>query len=980
MSTGNSGCANSVTTIAREKAGDDNVSWNQVVSDVAVAKCNQGIGTTFLNHNGPNSVPTGMDYNVTSPFDTSPNKSSGLSTPATTNEFVAVTNVPMTHKPNLDTPSKSWKRHDPGKDQSPPQIDHNCCYECGDSLDGIFCQQCTCKSCGRSAHYGYNCPSKTPIISNPEPCNQTINELPQTLPSFDPTCYSEGKNSLTCVSKPDFVNDSPNVFNPPPLPPTDSYEFCGNDAYYGYDCPPQVPFIYPEPCYNQDFNFPQNFQIQPPQSPVIHQPPQEASEKILQAKENLMNSVETYLKKFNRISFRETPKVLSLAWEKFFEINQKEKQHPPKDTQDLLRKLLEDVLNINEELAEYINAPSWNRPAFYFNDDDDEEYSFAITPDLPTEKPVDSLIMEDEHLDIIPATKSDELIKSSVKNLVQNPSGSEDSSDGECDLPPYDDSPKNHDLVFSNPLFKIDEDFTSSDESFSEEDVPNENFKIFSNPLLELDEEIISTKVDQIDDEVLENTNSIPSGIEYPCFNVESDLLQSLLYRDTSINDSQKIDSLVEFAGSYLFLESLLYDNSSPRPPEEFNSKNPTESFSPSPIPIKDSDSLMEEIDIFCDGDDSIPPGIESDDFDSESADNSTSLPEFESFHVDFPNSGDSTINVVEDIPIDVPNILPTHPTLHMDFDFIPLAGVSLNQNAPCWESSSFRDSNGVNRPLASIHDSLKIDNVEHVDDLRFNLLSIGQICDNKCRVTFSEHDSEITKNGEVIGIRKKGLYLMKLGNKPQDKICLATIDENSILWHRRLGHANMRLIQSLESKKLVRNLPKLKFNQHFCNACKIRKQAHASHKAKNIVSTTRCLELLHMDLFGPSAVRSYEENLYTLVIVDDSSRYTWTRFLKNKTEAFEQFEIFSRKIQNQLGFPIVSIRTDHGREFDNEVQFREFCNANGITHNFSAPCTPQSNGMVERKNRTLQEMSRTMLNEQSLPQNFWCNAVDTST
>ncbi|GJY34716.1 retrovirus-related pol polyprotein from transposon TNT 1-94 [Tanacetum coccineum] len=189
-----------------------------------------------------------------------------------------------------------------------------------------------------------------------------------------------------------------------------------------------------------------------------------------------------------------------------------------------------------------------------------------------------------------------------------------------------------------------------------------------------------------------------------------------------------------------------------------------------------------------------------------------------------------------------------------------------------------------------------------------------------------------------------------------------------------------MRLIQSLASKELVRNLPRLKFDQHFCDACKVGKQAHTSHKAKNLVSTTRCLELLHMDLFGPSAVRSYGGNRYTLVIVDDYSRYTWTRFLKDKTEAFDQFEIFSKKIQNQLGCTIVSIRTDHGREFDNEVQFGEFCNANGITHNFSAPRTPQSNGVVERKNRTLQEMSRTMLNEQSLPQKFWCNAVDTST
>ncbi|GJX53499.1 hypothetical protein Tco_0281868 [Tanacetum coccineum] len=152
-------------------------------------------------------------------------------------------------------------KQDPGENssQSPPQINHNCCYECGDSLDGIFCQQCTCKSCGKGAHIGYNCPPKAPIISNPEPCNQTIDELPQTLPSFDPKCYSEKENSLPYVSKPNFVDDSPNVFNPPPQPPIYSCEFCGNNACYGHYCTPQVPFIYPEPCYNQDFNFPQDF-------------------------------------------------------------------------------------------------------------------------------------------------------------------------------------------------------------------------------------------------------------------------------------------------------------------------------------------------------------------------------------------------------------------------------------------------------------------------------------------------------------------------------------------------------------------------------------------------------------------------------------------------------------------------------------------------------------------------------------------------
>ncbi|GJV18696.1 retrovirus-related pol polyprotein from transposon TNT 1-94 [Tanacetum coccineum] len=180
------------------------------------------------------------------------------------------------------------------------------------------------------------------------------------------------------------------------------------------------------------------------------------------------------------------------------------------------------------------------------------------------------------------------------------------------------------------------------------------------------------------------------------------------------------------------------------------------------------------------------------------------------------------------------------------------------------------------NRKLFSSYKAYNGGNVIFGSNLRGNIIGKGQICDNKCRVTFSEHDSEIIKDGKVIGrgIRKKDVYVIKLGNKPKDQIYLATIDENSTLWHRILGHANMRLILSLASKELVRNLPKLKFDQHFYDAWKIGKQDHASHKAKNIVSTTRCLELLHMDLFSPSVIRSYGGTRPTLVIVDDYSRF----------------------------------------------------------------------------------------------------------
>ncbi|GJZ25049.1 hypothetical protein Tco_0562508 [Tanacetum coccineum] len=421
------------------------------------------------------------------------------------------------------------------------------------------------------------------------------------------------------------------------------------------------------------------------------------SMEALQAREDLMKLIENFLKKFNRISFQKTPKVLMQAWDKFLEI----KHAQSDDVQELLIKLVDDVRNINEELAEYTNTPSWNLPNSSYDNDDDEESSIplkdiimsrlppcvSITPDSPK---TDSLIMEDEHLSTFPKTKSDEFIKSSVENLVPTPSESEDASNGQCDLPVCDNFPKSHLVTFSNPLFDIDDDCTSSDdESFFEEDVPMENFKIFSNPLFDLD--------------------------------AEYNLLESLLNRNTLIDSSSKIDYLLdEFAGELTLLksippginndnldpegeihlvESLLYDNSSPRPSEDSNSGVSdaiTESFSPSPIPVVDSDSLMEEIDLFLTPDDSMPPGIETDDYDFEGdilffeellTDDSLSLPEHESFHFESdydpssprppakppdddeiePDTGLLTTKVVGDISehyVLIPRLLPTQPTI----------------------------------------------------------------------------------------------------------------------------------------------------------------------------------------------------------------------------------------------------------------------------------------------------------------------------
>nr|GEX65559.1 hypothetical protein [Tanacetum cinerariifolium] len=330
----------------------------------------------------------------------------------------------------------------------------------------------------------------------------------------------------------------------------------------------------------------------------------------------------------------------------------------------------------------------------------DYDPAIAITFDLPTVKPEDSLRTGDEHLDTISKTESNEFIKSSVENIVLNLSDSEDLSDNECDVPACDDF-----TTFSNLLFDADDDFSSSDnESFSNEDILKE---IYLNPLF--DEEIISMKID-------------PHH-----FNAESDLIESMLHHDSSIiSSSSKIDSLLdEFAGELILLKSippgidktncdpeeeiclikkLLYDNSSPRPPKEFISKNSDaaiESFSPSPIPVEDNDSFIEEIDLSFTPDGSMPPGIKNDDYDSEVymlileellRNDSISLLENDPFYFDIsssprppakppdddeikPNSGILTVKVVGDIfdhDVPMPRLFPTQPTLGSDQEKSP--------------------------------------------------------------------------------------------------------------------------------------------------------------------------------------------------------------------------------------------------------------------------------------------------------------------
>nr|KYP35691.1 Retrovirus-related Pol polyprotein from transposon TNT 1-94 [Cajanus cajan]KYP38474.1 Retrovirus-related Pol polyprotein from transposon TNT 1-94 [Cajanus cajan] len=274
------------------------------------------------------------------------------------------------------------------------------------------------------------------------------------------------------------------------------------------------------------------------------------------------------------------------------------------------------------------------------------------------------------------------------------------------------------------------------------------------------------------------------------------------------------------------------------------------------------------------------------------------------------------------------------------------------------------------------------IENVLYVEGLKYNLLSISQLCDKNYNISFNNQCCMVCdkESNEVllIGKRVNNIYILDLEHSSSNS-CLTSHDNVTWLWHRRIAHINADQLNRLASKDLVSGLPKIKFSkQGLCDACQKGKQTRASFKSKKVMSTSRPLELLHMDLFGPSRTKSLGGNTYALVLIDDYSRFTWVAFISHKDNAFKAFRIISKRIQNEKDLKIKSLRSDHGGEFQNE-SFQTFCEENGINHNFSVPRTPQQNGVVERKNRSLIELARAMLNENGLPKYFWADAVNTA-
>ncbi|KAJ9552849.1 hypothetical protein OSB04_016894 [Centaurea solstitialis] len=272
---------------------------------------------------------------------------------------------------------------------------------------------------------------------------------------------------------------------------------------------------------------------------------------------------------------------------------------------------------------------------------------------------------------------------------------------------------------------------------------------------------------------------------------------------------------------------------------------------------------------------------------------------------------------------------------------------------------------------------------VAYVEGLMHNLLSISQLCDKNHKVSFSKKKCKVkNRKKEVIlnGVRHADIYIINM-NTSTDNFCFvsrASTDMNW-LWHKRLSHLNFKTLNQLCINDLVIGLPDYRYTKEsLCAACEKGKQTRASFKSKQISSISSPLQLLHMDLFGPVNVQSIGGKKYTLVIVDEYSRYTWVFFLRAKSDAPEEIILFVRKMEKLNNLTVRSIRSDHGTEFKNST-LESFFEQKGISQNFSSVRTPQQNGVAERRNRTLIEAARSMLSEANLATQFWAEAVNTA-
>ena len=260
------------------------------------------------------------------------------------------------------------------------------------------------------------------------------------------------------------------------------------------------------------------------------------------------------------------------------------------------------------------------------------------------------------------------------------------------------------------------------------------------------------------------------------------------------------------------------------------------------------------------------------------------------------------------------------------------------------------------------------------------NLLSVGSLTDLHKTLVFKATGCFVIGNTnsqvEAFAHRENGRGLYRLqGDSLKPEVNSLHFRSQAALWHKRLGHFHERGLQRMISSNAVTGLPQFRTPKQICTGCQLGKHARTKLPKEATFRASRILELVHSDICGPFKTCSIGGAKYFITFIDDFSKKVWIYFITLKSQALEKFKHFVRLTENSTGQTVCNLRTDNGGEYTSRA-FAEFCSSKGIKHELTPPYTPQRNGVAERKNRSLLDITRCLLLEKALPGHLWAEAV----
>ena len=267
---------------------------------------------------------------------------------------------------------------------------------------------------------------------------------------------------------------------------------------------------------------------------------------------------------------------------------------------------------------------------------------------------------------------------------------------------------------------------------------------------------------------------------------------------------------------------------------------------------------------------------------------------------------------------------------------------------------------------------------VYYISALRRNIIGLGQATEAGCDVNMKDNTLKLVDKNGLLMVKttraKNRLYKVTLHADHVECLQVTTCAE-STLWHPQLGHINKETMRSMAKKELVTGVPEVENFSEACVSCLKGKQTRKPFPQATSFRESNLLELVHADLCGPITSPTPAHKRYIFFLINDYSRYMWTVLIKEKSEAFEKFKIFKLRAEQETKTELKTLRTDRGSEFVSH-EFQSYCDKLGINGHLTAPYSPQQNRVVERRNRTLLEMTRGILKHMSVPNHLWGEAV----